>query len=254
MRYKEILFENLNEIYKPLSINDIDFNKCNVALENYKKGIRIYRGMPSDIPILYGDYSNNIRRSTDTNNYYTEILDNSPDWRDYPKRSKSFICSMFAEKTEEMVSNKNMYVVLPIGNPVFGVCPKIDIWYSFNLTPFGFYTLFVFNASIKELMNILLGNDNDTYENILEMCSVLDKTTIKENDISSNSFKLYEYLKDGYNSLKSLQELLSPTRNNFSKYKFSSLSKINDKEVWFSGPAYFIRKNALEKLIKEINL
>src|SRR5574344_698462 len=165
MRYKEILFENLNEIYKPLSINDIDFNKCDVALENYKKGIRIYRGMPSDIPILYGDYSNNIRRSTDTNNYYTEILDNSPDWRDYPKRSKSFICSVAQARAKSCSNGHDFYVVLPLNDPVIGVCGTNDIWYGFDLKKYGIPDLYYFNKTIMRLMNEIIGNSDYTYTN-----------------------------------------------------------------------------------------
>jgi hypothetical protein len=37
------------------------------------------------------------RRSANTQNYYTYIIDNSKDWEDFPKRSKSLICHGYAK-------------------------------------------------------------------------------------------------------------------------------------------------------------
>ena len=34
------------------------------------------------------------RRSRDNGNHYTLLMDNSPYWKGYPKRSESFICTM----------------------------------------------------------------------------------------------------------------------------------------------------------------
>jgi len=67
---------------------------------NPEKLPKIYRGL--DENYLYGyvkpaEYS---RKSRNTSNYYTLIMDHSQKWKQYPKGSKSIICTTSRSKAE----------------------------------------------------------------------------------------------------------------------------------------------------------
>ena len=120
--------------------NDLDLLKkykaeVNFAIEKYKKyNFAIFRGSKTynQSKVMFSNPASRIeprKSAMNIGNYYTLWMDNNPEWAEYPKRSKSLICtscSAFA----------NWYgfvkVVIPLVNTKIGVCPEIDIWKSFN--------------------------------------------------------------------------------------------------------------------------
>jgi len=70
------------------------------------------------------------RKSRNTANFYTLMMENLSQWRKFPKRSNSLICTTDYYKARMYGT---AYRVIPIDlNAKFGVCPEEDIWESFE--------------------------------------------------------------------------------------------------------------------------
>jgi len=68
------------------------------------------------------------RYSRDNSNEYTLLMDHLPKWKNYPKRSKSFICSL----GKSHLGALNDYCVIPENGAMWGVAPQYDIFFSFK--------------------------------------------------------------------------------------------------------------------------
>ncbi|MCK9416564.1 hypothetical protein M0Q97_07905, partial [Candidatus Dojkabacteria bacterium] len=78
---------------------------CSDAIEH--PDIRVYRGLTprriedgtfSKVDFV-SFFSKPVKRySRDNSNYYSTIMDNHTSWKGYPKRQKSFICSLNSEQ------------------------------------------------------------------------------------------------------------------------------------------------------------
>jgi hypothetical protein len=69
------------------------------------------------------------RKSANTTNHYTVLMDNSVYWRAYPKRSESIICS---SDPLQASSYGYLFFVIPEDVSKILLCPKLDIWISFE--------------------------------------------------------------------------------------------------------------------------
>lgn len=69
------------------------------------------------------------RKSANTHNYYTIWMDNHPSWSDYPKRSKSLICSMSEDYAG---SFGDLKLIIPADGNKIGICSDDDLWTSFD--------------------------------------------------------------------------------------------------------------------------
>jgi len=224
--------------------------KCPLA---FNSQLEIYKGIEehSHGQILYSDSSKYLRSSANTSNYYTILIDNflNP-WKQYPKRSRSFICSTSEDYAE---AYGQVYQVYPIGDPIIGFCPQRDIWESFQ-------NINLMNAEymFRDIMKICDLPKKDDLENIKWMLTIADEIwenegndyekekkeiieTILRNTMATgitiNSINRYAYFRTF------LTWLFDPTRNNFHCEKLSScklsMSAFEGQEIWFSGPAYF---------------
>lgn len=103
---------------------------CSDALKEERIGNRIYRGINLDADAAYFDPSSaRPRRSRNTDNFVTLIMDNSPPWQAYPKRSRSMICTGALNKAR---AYGHVYMVLPYNGVKIGIAPKYDIWDGFD--------------------------------------------------------------------------------------------------------------------------
>lgn len=95
-----------------------------------KKIIPIFRGDDNSNSVMsLGDSNNFVRRAANTYNWYMQWIDASPAWKNYPKRSKSFICSRDASYTD---GYGDLNLVIPFDTAHIGACPKHDMWFSFK--------------------------------------------------------------------------------------------------------------------------
>jgi hypothetical protein len=128
---------------------------------------RIYRGMKATSNIIMFDGTKLNRKSANTENFYTLLLDILPEWKHWPSRSKSLICA-----TSEEISSDfgDIYYVIPLENQMVGICPDDDIWTSFgtlNDYLFKYGGLSDFNYLLKDMNEYLHDNyDGFSYAEI----------------------------------------------------------------------------------------
>lgn len=98
-----------------------------------------------------------VRKPPTTENYYNVIIDNSENWKDYPKRSRSVMTHTLESKTR-LYGNK-VYRVIPIKENTKCAYIDNDYWMAFeNLFrkwPFGsINSLNEMNSSLKNVFNL----------------------------------------------------------------------------------------------------
>lgn len=70
------------------------------------------------------------RKSLAGPNFITLLVDSSDEWKDYPKRSESFICSTSLGYASKFGPSK--YLMIPTDKSMIAIAPKDDFWYSFS--------------------------------------------------------------------------------------------------------------------------
>jgi len=227
--------------------------KCPVA---FNSPFKIYRGVPlhGAAVLMFGDSSKNIRTSANTMNFYTEIIDNIlPNWKGYPKRSRSFICSSSRRGSRAYGS---VYQVYPLGDPIIGICPREDFWASFSNRTYSlglFANFFIRCAKIVGIDPDEIPAAIDTPENIKDIISRLD-TAWTTNNVQRRAiesrislFLSGEHPSNFESFTQFLMWFFNPKQNGFEMGKLSSLASLSGadgpdgKELWFSGPAYFLK-------------
>jgi len=250
------------------------------------KGTPMYRGLPS----YKGDFliispSKFMRKSRNTFNYYTLLMDNLPQWREYPKRSKSIICTTSID-TAHRYSDKecSLYVVIPKVGSKIGVCPYSDIWMSF----YEFDTLVAFNHVINHLLSLtdirFIDDINDIwslftyYDNMISnlhhsyadldpnekkkydgesdfIYNTIKKSLLSNKEIEDGTCeyetlsKLCKHYSKGGKTLDFFAELLDPDENGFMLKKAGHKLPV-DNEVWTDGTSILIAKKMFDNLTK----
>jgi hypothetical protein len=250
MKLNEIFFEAANGITRRSSetsmFEAIDFirTNCSEITKIYKKtnNVRIYRGMPGDADFKFGDTSIRSRKSKNTENYYTLIMDNDPIWKAFPKRSESFICSTNPGYAEDY---GKLYLVFPVDGTKIGVCPGNDIWeISEDKT----------NEMLDEFNNFILELARVSRIGLSQIDYNLFKTNLKK--IQKIYDKNPESIKknfDSYLFTNKIKSLLGQNDSNFYKMFLDIISPKDFKlmstknfdvqgrhECWFSGNCVFI--------------
>lgn len=252
---------------KPFTENEaIDFiqNNCKEFLENpVLITIRITTDSAEDF-----FYSKAIdRHSLDNLNFYNLIIDNSPLWTSYPKRLKSFCCTLYGTSKLGDIT----YFVIPVDNSKWGLCTSSDIFVSFKYMLnkidwylndfFDFLHDFVLNNLnielndvnynvFKEQINtveIMLDKDNELREKFLNRFGKYDTTQISELSMIIKENGLFN----------TIENLMNPKINNFEictlkdmynndYVKQNVVNKI-DRECWTESPCIFIKKSSYNK-------
>jgi hypothetical protein len=246
MRFESyILTENRSEeIDEKNALKTIE-KYCSKALNIANKGSKIFRGLGNNAITLFIDPVKFTRVSGNTANYYTLLIDNSPAWKEYPKRSKSIICA-----TDHDVANHFgfVYLVLPYDGSKIGVCPHEDIWAA-TLEKYK-YPLDGFNGALQNFLNNTLGIDLDDYDdtwkvfkekidNANKKLKEIFKTKDKESVLASfnNNFHIKYNIKKTF--LNNLLSIVDPNGLGF------KLVKAGDKlpsynEVWTDGKSILV--------------
>lgn len=249
-----------SEFYEEKGFSNYSFSKS-----------QIFRGIKDGPRYGYIEPKNFSRKSANTKNYYTLILDNSNRWSQYPDRSKSIVCSTGQRAASNYGS---VYLVVPEGNPKFGIAPARDIWFSFSsqLGPLGISGLDEFNDTLSNLGKAVV-NENppeDSYNNLKKFFGRVESDGKGEvfNDIITTSEMTYGqniyhvpdlamFLKRYSDQQRGLFEyieyLLDPDENAFEVKDYKSpFYPDKDVEVWTSGSALLIRKDKWDEFFQEI--
>lgn len=246
-------FENFVHMNCPKYLDNMRKNK-------YLSGI--YRGVKTEDPYFYGDSSQHVRKSANTWNYYTLLLDHIlPNWTNYPNRSQSFICTTYRHTAGRF---GNTYIVFPKDGTKVGICPRNDFWDSFEIVNTLFKTIDmanfnrIFNSLFLRIFGVHVSDDDpkEFKDNLKELDAAIKNAInaagseekfineIKTKYKLSNSptiLFLQELLK--YNSIVDmLTHVLDPNKNGFETEVSQRIPieyKEDNQEVWFAGPAVF---------------
>jgi len=232
---------------------------CKKALKVFLDSDKVlYRGAPYGGDYYHIDPKTGTRESANTSNEYTLIMDNDPRWKDYPKRSKSLICTTSTRKTNHY---GNTYMVFAKDGSRYGVCPTDDLWQSFStfkglsmgsvnhyLRDLGEETGVVeydsmamhSDTTYREVM-VNINNIGEYLDNIVKTHTdpnygVID--TLMDNDI----FRMW-YKTDRKPFAKWFMDMYDPKTNDF--YVTEDVNKIfttgvKSKEVWTEGESVLV--------------
>lgn len=261
-------FENIDTYDDFKSLLQTNFSS---AFNKYLNRQDIWRGMSAYSEMLI--ITPGIRKSQNTSNIYTRLIsDILPNWKDYPKRDRSFICSTTYYGARGY--GEKQYLVFPENGAKIGICPRHDIWGSFKDSIGILPNL---NHAIDTL--ILLADDKfgstnydsdifnniDNTEELISLFNLVDmyiSTTPynrlfkKIENLRSRDFIL-ECKENDIPLLKQLEMKLDPKTNGFElqtieNYSIASTGMDRTKEVWTDARCLFVYESKLHELI-EIN-
>ena len=120
----------LNEVFSPL-LEEKALEPYEDQIKAYfKRDVRIYRGVKSNADYIIADGRDVNRTASDTYNFVNLLVSGVlPEWRKYPPRNKSFICTLAKHQAEQY---GDVYYVIPLEHQYIGVCPKRDFWGAFK--------------------------------------------------------------------------------------------------------------------------
>lgn len=252
MRYKQFLVQEKSivgkgrskDISKEQAIQLLEKN-CSDALKAYSKGSIIQRGVRNDAKYISIDpKSGKPRKSANTSNYYTLMIDGMKSWDKYPKRSQSLICST----GDRSFGYGYMFHVFPYNGANIGVAPARDFWISFENIDTS--DLSQFNNNIGTIMRMLHITISD--KSYLDILNAFGKFDIL---IDNNEYEIQPLINGGIkwlkgykgNLLQHMKRLLDPNKNGFKTYKIGDILP-KDKEIWTDSKCVMISTKVLNDI------
>ena len=218
MRYKKFLIEaedtfsydkrpvnpNIGVDQKNDAIIKLLTTDYSAAYQKFKEGKSIWRGIKTRFDAqLFLASERQPRRSANTNNYYTLLIDNAlPAWKNYPKRSTGLSCTNCKEDAEAY-GRGHLYAVLPKNGSKVAVTPSHDFWFSF--AGGKSYTIARVNQDIKFIYDKLGVNLSETDVNSLV-------NALKSYDVFDTTETIIKQQQPGY---RMYEDFLSKCKNTF---------------------------------------
>jgi hypothetical protein len=272
-KFKNFLLEVDSSEYKMSRSEEVDSKKVvellnsdySEAFKQFKDGNKIFRGTSSDWDYMVTDPSIGTRVSANTLNYYTLIIDNCDAWKEYPKRSKSIICTT---TTDYASGYGRIYAVFPINGSNIGVCSKEDFWESFPVLKTEYRRAGIPIDPVLGSLTRLLGGlvdlvgkrpDVKTLPSLKKAFDAVDTfITNKEYDQKSNLntgilfdvMKMLDYKGHLYTSV---EDLLNPVKNKFQMEKIGSFKAGKNNEVWTDGKCLLIDVDYIKKIMSKMD-
>lgn len=248
---------------------------------NWKNNSKIYRGSVDIGKCCILETGK--RKSKQISNIYTILLSYIlPSWREYPKRSRSFICTTNIDIARTYINNTGrLYYVFPENNSKIGICPSYDIWRSF------LYLQHESEYKIPDLVDIILDfidfflnyfnnsrENNKKYiknlfatENIYDILNIFSTINKKIKSITSNILsKLYKnkdlywlysnICNNKYDIVNTLDYYMDSTKNMFKMCYVNDYEYDSDyfkREIWCGGNCLFVDKNCFDELMGATN-
>lgn len=201
------------------------------AYERYKHGCCMFRGVSDRTKKRIGKYKVlkpglRVTSADTSDNLYTRLLSGIlPSWRKFPPRNRSFTCSTSSGYALSYTNNEssidNVYVVLPKNGANIGVCPRVDIWESFeilnendiSLDDFQYILFDVIELIGEQLNEIITDKNKKKTTKYSNMRDILDNATKFRSDrsvitiLNSLSEKLQIYIDEIIERLKNKYEI-----------------------------------------------
>jgi len=242
-----------------MRLHEIETNEKEL-LEKYQKEIRfaadkfiehnvaIYRGSETysraDVMLTDPTARTTARKSAmRIGNYYTLWMDNSPKWREYPKRSRSLIC---CTDRSYAGSYGTVRVVIPLVNTKIGVCLTVDIWRSFRKSV---SSLGDFSDWLQDKLSKVSKHDpkNLTYTELLHLLGNMEVPKEK-----IYTFTNQELLSNATNGVKLMDEIFDPDANSFWLTDWNNFKPAGPREVWLSAPCLLMHPNLFMSHVKDV--
>jgi len=214
---------------------------CSEFLENNLVS-PLWRGTGREHPyIRIVDPSMGVRKSQNTTNHYTELMDNSPYYEGWPKRGKSLICSTSKYRAIEY---GRLYAVLPFNKTKIAVASKSDIWF----TDIYFPKLDWITNFYK--FNNFMGNRGLGFPENYEDMVWYSKSDTFADIFRREFYDAYDF--DPSNFIDYIQKYMAPYRVGFSLEDTSSFStnEYPKKECWFSGKCIIIEQDTYQSMLE----
>jgi hypothetical protein len=203
----------------------------------------IYRGLHDETTFLFLNPTTIDRRSANTNNYYTYLFDNSPYRDNFPKRSKSLICSS-NYSTAYGYSSRRPHRIIPFDGAKIASVNRSDFWNGFiKLSRFG--DLEDFNKSLKRVFYRIFGSEirDDNYDNfITDLQKLCDIYSEFPTGTITNGYDIILPTIDDY------FKLFDPLENGLVLYDYNTykllVNKLLDNELWTDSKCLLIQTSS----------
>jgi hypothetical protein len=211
----------------------------------------IVRGVDNKSDFSFSIPSLSTRTSANTSNEYTLVLDNSPEWDKFPKRSESLICGTVANAGYANDFGE-LHIVLPIDNwPTdIGVCSDFDLWTSFKFSsPRHGRNLEQLNSSIRMVFDAAVTYDipgkDMTWEQFRQLCKETTDFLRDPTNVNTPLSNTWKNVTDGKMTFEEqVRHYLNPKDNGIKVMTYAELAQITDasaREVWLSNDSVLIK-------------
>lgn len=240
------------------------------AFYAYRKKNIIYRGMKNINKSFALLKPNKERKSVNTLNFYTVIINEHPSWKEFPKRN--VICTF-----DLAVSHFYgiQYIVFPKNGTKIGICPKQDIWGSWDVSASYMNTLLwkMYADPNNPTNSPDASNNPKNLNDVKDICRQIEEN-VKTYSIDEKnggwkppkgvkrlnivwaiwrSFDMYfniEEIKKGKSLFDEVISFFSP--KDFKTENIADIKSNYRSEVWFDSP-YLVLKNEDAKILKGIS-
>jgi hypothetical protein len=234
---------------------------------NFKTDGCLWRGHNNrNEDILLTDPTTSYRKSKDSPDYYNMIIDNSPRWAKFPKRSNSIIATT-SKSTASLYGS--LYGVVAAKDAVFGVAPAGDIWESFHKSEDKLdiklnmdYLVRYLDVLLKMCIDTEYTYTASTFDQLMSYLEILDSHTIPEqikmvdegvkkhrlNTINVAEFKKLINIPGKW--FDKLDDYMDPDFNGFELVKFDNIESIKDfkvlgRETWTDSQCLLVKEKIL---------
>jgi hypothetical protein len=226
------------------------------ALWMIKNNTPLYRGDSSDnivVAMRTGfatvDPSATRRKSENTSNYYTVILDNHPGYKDFPKRSRSFIGSTdYYVARDYSIFDNNTYAMIPYDGVKIGMVNNKDIWHT-EITIFGKTHGIDYINTMFERMGI-----DESLKGLKDFDKCLKNDDLEAIKKFQEAFTLNESDLEKYKNifLEEIWRAYSPKETGFTVHTTKTLPRpLPNSEVWVGGKVMLIDMEMWNKMVNE---
>jgi len=244
-------------VYEPLTAQPAPYyldKYCQDSFWMLTKKAPLFRGIQrKGLDVSFVDLTQTTRKSQNTSNWYTEIFDNHPEMQDFPKRSKSMVCSNSYDYARGF--GDEVYAIFPVKNSKIGLVPESDIW-EISVNLFGkSLDINVMNKFLAQIIIIGLNTDLCTFEILKQFGDQIKHEDGEVYQRIKNS--RYSGLLDNgefvNNFLGAILEAYSPDKLGLKTFTPATLSTAyspyHEHEVWFDTGAIVIPLNKWHEMV-----
>jgi hypothetical protein len=257
VRLENYLIE-YKEILTPEKANKIIRTKCSDYYNHALNGYYLYRGVEKIAGPILIDPSKRLRKSLSYGKPFMDMVDNFPEWKDYPKRSRALMLSTSATHANMFATKTGMVcTVFPFDGSRLAVCPTKD----FNMGTFmkGFQSIGVrggmvhMSDTLEDLYELIfedkLDFDQNVYPQLVNLSKEIERRKKEEDwiyDLAAADMPVEFKAALRSESLMSiLQRIVSPKSGGFKLAETNEYIK-GDHEVWTDGKCVIMPRGTLK--------